>query len=434
MELPSGTVTMLFSDMEGSTRLLSQLGESYGPLLSAQRVLLRTAFSHHEGTELGTEGDSFFVVFRSALDAVAACEEAQRALAGYDWPGGIAPWVRMGLHTGEPARHEDGYVGIDVHRAARISAAAHGGQVVLSDATRQLVEGRLARDRLLDLGWHRLKDIAEPEHLYQLQIAGLPADFPPLRSLGNRSSLPVPLTPFIARDAEQGEVAALLSQPSGTRLLTLTGPGGVGKTRLALAAAGAVDAGFPDGIYFVPLAPVTEAAIMWTTIAEAIGVTGDGRSPPTFFEHIGSRHALLLLDNTEQLPGAADVVTQLLEAAPHVKVVVTSRRPLHVPGEQEYPVLPLATGPRGGAIDLFVQHARLVRPGFTLDSAQAQTVAAICARLDGLPLAIELAAARSRLLSPQALLAQLDRSLEFRVGHGLARAAADPSCCGELEL
>jgi predicted ATPase/class 3 adenylate cyclase len=439
---------MLFSDVEGSTRLLAALGDQYGEVLSAQRRLLREAFGRHHGTELGTEGDSFFLVFASAADAVAACADGQRALAAHAWPGDARPQVRMGLHTGEPVRHEDGYIGMDVHRAARIAAAVHGGQVVLSDATHQLVAGRLPGTSgagwgsadlggpdlglsdlglsdlgLQDLGWHRLKDIAEPERLYQLLIPGLRSAFPPLRSLGNRSSLPEPPTPFIARAGELQDVRDLLAGPATVRLVTVTGPGGVGKSRLALAAARAVGDKFPDGVYFVPLAPVTEAAVMWTTIAETLGVTGEGRSPPAFFERIAHREALLVLDNLEQLPAAGEVVAELIRVAPRITVLATSRRPLHVPGEHEYPVRPLPVrqrqppdGPPGGAVELFVEYAQMARPDFRLTAENTGDVVAICDRLDGLPLALELAAARIRLLSPHALLGRLDRSLEFEAG------------------
>jgi predicted ATPase/class 3 adenylate cyclase len=427
---------MLFSDMEGSTRLLARLGDTYGDLLSAQRRLLRSTFGAHHGTELGTEGDSFFVVFSSAVAAVSACVEGQRALAGHAWPQGVAPRIRMGLHTGEPTRHEDGYIGMDVHRAARIAASAHGGQVVMSEATRQLVAGQLvdagrgshegagpAELGLADLGWHRLKDIAEAEHLFQLLIPGLPETFPPLKSLGNRGNLPRPPTPFIARSAESRDMRALLSGADAVRLVTVTGPGGVGKTRLALAAAESAADRFPDGVFFVRLAPVTEAPVMWTTIAEALGITGDGRSPPTFFEHIGDLQALLVLDNLEQLPEAAQVIAELLDAAPCVTLLVTSRSPLHVLGEHVYPLGPLPLPgslppdqPQEGAVDLFVQYVRMARPDFRLTAENTNDVTAICARLDGLPLALELAAARARLLSPRALLARLDSSLEFEAG------------------
>ena len=427
---------MLFSDMEGSTRLLARLGATYGDLLSAQRRLLRSAFGAYQGTEMGTEGDSFFVVFASAVDAVSACAEGQRALAGHAWPKGVAPLIRMGLHTGEPTRHEDGYIGMDVHRAARIAASAHGGQVVMSEATCQLVAGQLADAgrggqggedpadlSVADLGWHRLKDIAEAEHLYQLLIPGLPDTFPPLKSLGNRGSLPRPPTPFIARSAELRDVRGLLAAADAVRLVTVTGPGGVGKTRLALAAAESVADRFGDGVFFVRLAPVTEAAVMWTTIAEALGISGDGRSPPTFFEHIADLQALLVLDNLEQLPEAAQVIAELLGVAPRVALLATSRSPLRVLGEHEYPLGPLPLPgslppdqPQEGAVELFVQYARMARPDFRLTSENADDVAAICDRLDGLPLALEIAAARSRLLSPRALLARLDSSLEFEAG------------------
>ena len=234
--LPTGTVTLLFSDIEGLTALLSRLGDRYAEALSAQRALLRAAFRAGGGRELGTEGDSFFVVFESAGDAVRCCVAAQRALASHDWPGGVAVRVRMGLHSGEPARHEDGYIGMDVHRAARIAAAAHGGQVVLSDPTRQLVEPRLpAEVSVRDLGWHRLKDIEAPERIYQLVAPSLEEHFPGLKSLGTQTSLPLPPTPLVGRDSDLEQLCVGVRRP-GVRLLTLTGTGGVGKTRLALAA------------------------------------------------------------------------------------------------------------------------------------------------------------------------------------------------------
>jgi class 3 adenylate cyclase len=238
-ELPAGTVTMLFSDIEGSTGLLGRLGDRYGDALAAQRALIRAAISASGGHEMGTEGDSFFVVFSSAADAVACCVSAQRALAGQAWPGGVAVRVRMGLHSGEPVRHQDGYVGMDVHRAARIAAAAHGGQVVLSDATRLLAQSRLpAGVSVRDLGLHRLKDLQLPERIYQLAAPGLAEQFPPLKSLGAATSLPVPTTALVGRDEELGRLRAVLARP-GTRLVTLTGTGGIGKTRLAVQAAAA---------------------------------------------------------------------------------------------------------------------------------------------------------------------------------------------------
>ena len=421
-ELPTGTVTLLFSDIEGSTALLGRLGERYGDALSAQRVLMRAAFSASGGQEVGTEGDSFFAVFSSAGDAVRCCVAAQRALAGHDWPGGAAVRVRMGLHSGEPARHEDGYIGMDVHRAARIAAAAHGGQVVLSEATRRLVGAPVAADvSLRDLGWHRLKDIKAPERIYQLVAAGLADRFPPLKSLGAPSRLPVPLTALVGRDGDLGQVCAALTRP-GLRLVTLTGTGGVGKTRLALAAAAALDRAFPHGVFFVALAAVRDAGVMWKTIAESLDVTGDMPAPDAVSGYLADRRALLVLDNLEQLDGAAGVVAGLLAAAPGLLVLATSRRPLHLQGEQELLVPPLQV-PRDaasveqvaacGAPRLFAQQAAMVRPGFALTAGNAADITAICRRLDGLPLAVELAASRVKLLAPKALLARLGRSLDL---------------------
>ena len=399
--------------------------ERYGEALSAQRTLLRAAFRSFGGRELSTEGDSFFVVFESAIAAVGCCVAGQRALAGHDWPDGVTVRVRMGLHSGEPTRHEDNYVGLDVHRAARIAAAAHGGQVVLSDATRHLVERRLAGDvSVRDLGWHRLKDIEAPERIYQLVVAGLPDRFPSLKSLGAQSRLPVPMTPLVGRERDLEQVLATLTGP-GIRLVTLTGTGGVGKTRLSLAAAAALDQDFPHGVFFIPLAAVRDAEVMWKTIADVLDVTGDGPAADAVTGYLGDRRALLVLDNLEQLDGAAGVVAGLLAAARGLVVLATSRRPLHLPGERELPVPPLQV-PRDasveevsacGAARLFVQQASMSRPGFAPTAANAADIAAICQRLDGLPLAIELAAARIRLLAPRALLA--------RLGHSMDLAAAD---------
>ena len=332
---------MLFSDIEGSTALLRRLGDRYAAALSAQRALLRDAFRAYRGRELGTEGDSFFAVFESAGDAVRCCVTAQRALAGHDWPDGDGVRVRMGLHSGEPTRHEDGYIGMDVHRAARIAAAAHGGQVVMSDATRLLAASRLpAEVSVRDLGLHRLKDIEEAEHIYQLVAPGLLDRFPPLKSLGAQTSLPAPLTPLVGRDGDLERVCAALTGP-GVRLVTLTGTGGVGKTRLALAAAAALGQAFPHGVFFVALAAVRDAEVMWKTIADGLDVS-DGPAADAVAGYLGDRRALLVLDNLEQLDGAADVVAELLAAAPGVVVLATSRRPLHLKGEHEQPVPPLA--------------------------------------------------------------------------------------------
>jgi predicted ATPase/class 3 adenylate cyclase len=414
---------MLFSDIEGSTVLLNRLGGRYGEALSAQRAMMRAAVSGWRGHEMGTEGDSFFVVFASAADAVACAAAAQRALGGYAWPGGAPVRVRMGLHSGEPSRHEDGYIGMDVHRAARIAATAHGGQVLMSGVTWELARPGLPGElSIRDLGQHRLKDIREPERVYQLAGPGLAERFPPLKSLGAPTSLPAPATPLVGRDGDLERLRAVIARP-GVRLVTLTGTGGVGKTRLALAAAASLDAAFPHGVFFVALAAVRDAGVMWKAIADDLDVDGD--EPAAVRKHLADRQALLVLDNLEQLPGAAEVVAALLQAAPRLVVLATSRRPLHLPGEHELPVPPLDL-PReatveqvaaSGAALLFVQQAGMVRPGFAVTAANAADIAAICRRLDGLPLAIELAASRIRLLSPRALLA--------RLGHSLALAGAE---------
>jgi predicted ATPase/class 3 adenylate cyclase len=417
---------MLFSDIEGSTALLARLGERYGEALAAQRALMRSAISAYHGQEVGTEGDSFFVVFSSAGDAVGCCLAAQRALADHDWPAGLAVRVRMGLHSGEPAVQDDDYVGMDVHRAARIAAAAHGGQVVLSEATRQLAASQLGAElSVRDLGWHRLKDIEAPEQIYQLVAPGLPEEFPPLKSLGAPSRLPVPTTTLVGRERDLEQVCAALTRP-GMRLVTLTGTGGVGKTRLSLAAAASLDKAFPHGVFFVALAAVRDAGVMWKTIADGLDVTGDGPAADAVTGYLSDRRALLVLDNLEQLHGAAEVVARLLAAAPGLVVLATSRRPLHLPAEQELPVPPLEVPREAGSVEqvagsgaarLFVQQAAMVRPGFAVNESNAADIAAICGRLDGLPLAIELAASRVRLLAPRALLA--------RLGHSLDLAAAD---------
>ncbi|MGH3496177.1 MAG: adenylate/guanylate cyclase domain-containing protein [Nocardioidaceae bacterium] len=416
--LPEGTVTMLFSDIEGSTALLRRLGSRWGDALSAQRSLLRTVWAEHSGHEMGTEGDSFFVVFGSAHDAISAAIAGQSSLQAYPWPDGAPVRVRMGVHTGEPQRHDDGYIGLDVHRAARISGTAHGGQIVASEPTCALVTDIDAE--LRDLGWHRLKDVPEAEHLHDVVVAGLRSDFPPLRSLGTPASLPTSPTELLGRD---GELALLTGKiRDGARLVTLTGPGGSGKTRLGLEVARRVDDEFPHGVYFVPEHTADRAALMWAEIADALDAGGDPEESPRqrAISFLATRRVLLLLDNLEQIPDADVVVSALLSDAPDVAVLATSRRPLHLVAEHEHPVPPLTlpevsdeAGSVGdaGAVQLFVRRTRMTSPAFALTPANAADVAALCRRLDGLPLAIELAAARSRLLSPKALLARIDDRL-----------------------
>ena len=420
--LPSGTVTLLFSDIEGSTSLLSRLGVAYAAALSAQRELLRAAWGAHGGTEMGTEGDSFFVVFETALAALAAAIQGQRELAACPWPGGEVVRVRMGVHTGSPVVHDGGYVGMDVHRAARIAGAAHGGQLVVSAATLELVRTSLpAGVRVRDLGSHRLKDLPNPEHLFQLDVEGTGTDFPPLRSLGASSSLPDPLTPLVGRDDELTELSALMHSKV-TRLLTLTGPGGSGKTRLAISLARRATEMFPDGVYFVPLSTAITPEAMRRAIAEGLDISAETPTSAALEAHLEHRHALLVLDNLEQVEAADAVVSELLASAPSVSVVATSRRPLHVSGEYEHAVPPLEL-PDGdevdlvtasGAAQLFAQQARRIRSDFAITASNAADVADVCRRLDGLPLALELAASRIRLFSPRAILGRFSTALDLR--------------------
>ncbi|CAN5658602.1 hypothetical protein BH10ACT10_BH10ACT10_01510 [soil metagenome] len=412
---------MLFSDMEASTLLLSRLGALYVEALSSYRSLSRDAWSRWHGQEMGTEGDSFFVVFDTAANAVHAAVQAQQALAAHRWPDGVPLRVRMGLHTGSPAPHDGGYVGMDVHRAARIAASAHGGQVILSEATAGLVgPGVVSGMHLVDIGSHKLKDLPAPERLFQLAAEGLLRDFPPLRSLGAATGLPVPPTTLVGRDTELAELDALARSP-GVRLVTLTGTGGAGKTRLAIELAQRLTSAYPDGVYFVPLAAATTAEAMWTSLATALDVPAADRAPPRLFDHLVHRSAVFVLDNLEQVAGADAVVSELVTRCPRVVAVATSRRPLHVAAEHEYAVppldLPLTSdvegAERSAAVRLFVQHARKVSSRFALTADNAADVATLCRRLDGLPLAIELAAARTRLLTPTALLARLGDVLEL---------------------
>lgn len=412
MVLPSGTVTLLFSDVEGSTALLTRLGASYADLLDTHRTLLREAWQAHGGVELGTEGDSFYVVFSSALSGVLAAVDAQRSLASHDWPGGVDVRVRIGVHTGEPQRHGDAYVGIDVHRAARVAGSAHGGQIVVTDATGQLVRANLPPDvSCLDLGWHRFRDLQAPEHLHQVTATGLAADFPPVRSIGAVGRLPLDPMPLIGRDADLGRVKELLAAP-GPSVVTLIGPGGSGKTRLAVAAASELAESFKDGAFFVSLAAIRHAADVWTAVADALDVPVQRTGPAAIREYLRDRQLLLILDNLEQIPNAGRLAHELMADAPGLALLATSRRPLQVRHERTHPVGPLAlpaapgqaAAGRSSAVEMFVQHARLVRPDFSLDAENADDVAELCRRLDGLPLALELAAARMRLMSPRALL------------------------------
>ena len=385
--LPTGTVTFLFTDVEGSTRLLHELGvKGYAVALAEHRRLIRQACASEGGVEVDTQGDAFFFAFPTAPGALAAASAFTEALS----PGPIH--VRVGLHTGTPLLTEGGYVGGDVHRAARIAACGHGGQVLVSSSMAQLVDLELA-----DLGEHRLKDLSAPERVFQLGDR----EFPTLKSL-YRTNLPVPATPFLGREQELAELLSLLSSED-TRLLTLTGPGGTGKTRLALQAVAEASDRYAEGVWWVPLAPLREPALVFETAAQVLG------SKNGLAEHIADKSMLCLFDNFEQVVEAGAELASLLASCPNLDFVVTSRERLRVRGEQTYPVPPLAEED-GEA--LFIARARAVDPAFT----SSEAVAELCLRLDELPLALELAAARTALFSPEQLLERLSQRLDLLKG------------------
>ncbi len=429
-ELTAGTVTFLFTDIEGSTHLLQQLGECYAGVLAECRQLLSTAFGQWHVQEVGTKGDTFFVAFSRASEAAAAAVTIQRALANHSWPQGASVRVCIGLHTGEPILSSDGYIGLDVHHAARIMSAGHGGQILLSQTTRELLEQHLpAGTSLRDLGRHRLKDLQRPSHLFQLSIAGLPADFPPLKTLDTHpNNLPIQPTPLIGREREVNSVCQLLRREE-VCLLTLTGPGGTGKTRLSLQVAAELSDHFVDGVFFVNLAPISDPDLVVPTIAQTLALKESGEQPllELLKAALREKHLLLLLDNFEQVVNAALQVAELLVACPEIKMLITSRVVLHVRAEQVFAVPPLTLPDAKhlpdlmalshyAAVALFIQRAQAVKPDFQLTNANASAVAEVCIRLDGLPLAIELAAARIKLLSPQALLARLSHRLHVLTG------------------
>jgi predicted ATPase/class 3 adenylate cyclase len=447
--MPSGVITLLFSDIEGSTSLLYELGDLFSAMISRHHELLRSIFARHDGVEVSNAGDGFFFVFALASQAVAAAVEAQRALHSEPWPKGIQLRVRMGLHTGEPKVTEDeNYAGLDVHRAARISAAANGGQVLLSADTREhLVQEGYPSLVLRDTGSHRLKDLIYPEHLFELAIPGVPEVLAPIRSLSNRpNNLPAQPTAFVGRTREVSEICRLLLRDD-TRMVTLTGPGGTGKTRLSLEVARSLLDSFPAGVFQVPLAPVTNPAIVPQTIAQSLGIPELPTRPviETLKTILSSRKMLIVLDNLEQVLGCAPMVAELLSGCPLLKVLVTSRETLKIRFEREYPVPALQLPAAGVAqqdpavlaecesVRLFVDRVRDFKPDFELSRETAPVVAAICTRLEGMPLAIELTAPRMGLLTPQALLNRLNDRLGFLKGgakdlaqrHQTLRAAID---------
>jgi len=427
--LPTGTVTLLFSDIEGSTRLWEAHPATMQGALARHDAILREAIEANAGCLVKTTGDGALGAFASAADAIAASLAAQRALQAQAW-GELRIKSRMALHSGAAEVRDGDYYGSAVNRAARLMAAGHGGQILVSLATGQLVRDQLPPEvALRDLGERRLKDLIRPERIYQVIARDLPIDFPPLETLDARpNNLPAQTTPFIGRADAIREVKKKLAN-ADVRLLTLTGVGGTGKTRLALQAAADLADEYEQGVFFVALAVLSDPALVVPAIAQAFDVReAPGRRLQEQLEdYLRGKQMLLVLDNFEQVIDAAPRVRELLAAAPRLKVLVTSREVLRLSGETDYPVLPLslpdpqrvpplAELAENEAVAFFVDRAAAVKPGFTIGSENAPAIAAICHRLDGLPLAIELAAARVRVLPPQRLLAELGRRLRLLTG------------------
>ena len=424
-ELPSGTVTFLFSDVDGSTQLLERHGAAMGSALARHHALFEQSVQHHGGVIFETVGDAVYAAFSDAGAAGAAALDAQLALAAEDWGSIGRLAVRIALHTGTVERRGDHYFGPALFRVARLQALGYGEQTLLSGVTARLAADTLPElASLRDLGTHRLKDLGEPEHVYQLMHPELRAEFPPLKSLdAHPHNLPLQLSSFVGREAEVAELMELLGQH---RLITLLGPGGIGKTRLALQVAAEAIEPFPDGVFFVDLAPVRDPELVPGAIAASLGLREQPSEPivRTVTEHLSSRRLLLALDNLEQLlPAAATTVTELLTEAPELRILATSRATLRIRGEQEYSVPTLAAGdPRRWdpepppAVALFVERARAIRPDLAIDHQSGPLIADICVRLDGLPLAIELAAARLRILSLDALHDRLRERLPMLTG------------------
>jgi predicted ATPase len=444
--LATGTVTFLFTDIEGSTRLLQEVKDAYVDVLVECRRLVRTAIQERGGQEVDTEGDAVFAAFPSAREGLLAAVTAQQHLLRHPWPDEVTVRVRMGLHTGEARVAEAGYVGIDVHRAARICAAAHGGQILLSDTTHALVAKELPEGvGFRDLGEHRLKDLAHPHRLFQVMLADLPADFPPLRSLNILpNNLPIQLTSFVGRSREITEVKGVLHT---TRLLTLSGAGGSGKTRFALQIAGEVLEEFKDGVWLVELAAMSDPTLVPQVVASTLSIREQSGRPilTTLSEYLQPKHVLLVIDNCEHLVAAcAHLIEMLLRACPTLKILATSRAVLGIPGEAIWRVPPLSLPDpqrpptlehltQYEAVRLFVERAVSSRQGFALTKSNSPAVIQVCHRLDGIPLAIELAAARVKVLAVEQIAVRLDDRFQLLTGgsrsvlphHQTLRAAMD---------
>lgn len=427
-ELPTGLVTFLITDIEGSTNILQRLGDGlFASTVERHNEILRRAFSH-KGVVVHVTGDSFIAVFTDPLDALEAAVGAQRALLTEEWPDGGVIKVRMGLHTGVGMLGGADYVGLDVHRAARISAAGHGGQVLVSADTARRVANRISDVTLRDLGPHRLKDLSTPERLYQVVATGLPEEFGPIAGGTHLfGDFPEAGTSFVGRQREITEIASLLDEH---RLVTLTGPGGTGKTRLSMKVAMETIGSYPDGALFVDLESLTDEHLIPASVLKSLNrpASSSGETLDVLTSFLAERRLLVILDNYEQLLPQVGVVSAILKRAPGVKLIVTSRAPLHLSAEYEYAVPPLDNPSNGSrspgdllafeSVQLFVERARSVRNDFTVNADNAAAVTALVKKLDGLPLAIELAASRVRIFTPQEILDRLSNRL-------LATGAAD---------
>ncbi|MCD6032016.1 MAG: adenylate/guanylate cyclase protein [Thermomicrobiales bacterium] len=429
-DLPSGTVIFLFTDIEGSTALWERDRTAMAAAVERHIALLDAAILTHGGVHFKTVGDAVQAAFATAAAAVATAIETQRALMAEPWQTSGPLRVRMAIHAGEATPGGEGYRSPALNRLERLLGAGHGGQILLSAVAQALVVNALPRDAsLIDLGEHRLRDLQEPERIFQLVHPELPVEFPPLSSLdAPRSNLPHQSTLFVGRERELEDIARLLGDET-VRLLTLTGPGGAGKTRLALQSAAALRDHFADGVYVVPLASLTDAGLAPAAIATTLGIRESAGQTPReqLLAELAEKRMLLVLDNLEQIPSISPFIGELLAAVPDLSVLATSRAPLHLRAEREYPVPPLPLPPgdpalgveeisRYGAVRLFVDRAQAVKRDFAVDAANAAAVSEIVRRLDGLPLAIELAAARSRLFTPQALLQRLEKRLPLLTG------------------
>ena len=418
--LPGGTVTFLFLDIERSTELLQRVGADYPPLLSTYRSLAERAVSADEGVVFGSEGDGLFAAFSEAGAAASAAIQAQTAFSGESWPGNVEVRVRMGIHTGSPTLIAEDYTGIDVHRASRIMSAGWGGQVLLSETTEALLTGTDLRTR--ELGWFAMKGLSRYERLYQLEAPGLLVDFPALRARRREVALPAYHTSLVGRDDDIASVVELLR--GGARLVTLSGPGGIGKTRIAAAVAELLDDEYADGVVFADISNETDPGRMAAAIAESVGAVYDPHRGPveSLVGHLAPLHLMLVIDGFERFSPEAVEISELLAGCPHLQMLVTSRATLRIGVEREHRVGPLSVAPPGAtfdtiadssAVQLFIERARAVQPDLELTPVNAGTISGLVAAVDGIPLSIELAAARTRLMTPDAILERLGSILDL---------------------